>query len=78
MDIDASKQLWPTPTAVCFRCKQPGHLKVDCPQRFDVRMMTVEERNEWAMSLLVEKDAAGEQSPEMSEEAEEAEEADFQ
>ena len=27
----------------CYRCHQPGHKALDCPLRFDIRLLTNEE-----------------------------------
>jgi Zinc knuckle/Retrotransposon gag protein len=56
MDIDAqrAKQLPPT----CYRCGETGHLKRDCPRQFDVRHMTMDERDNLLESLLVAKDVS--------------------
>jgi Retrotransposon gag protein/Zinc knuckle len=44
MDLDAGRR---TPASVlCFRCKKPGHFGKDCPERFDIRLMTTEELEE--------------------------------
>jgi Retrotransposon gag protein/Zinc knuckle len=31
-------------SVVCFRCGEPGHLRPNCPRRFDIRYLSVEER----------------------------------
>jgi Zinc knuckle len=54
MDIDAQRS--GQAPAVCYRCGKAGHLKRDCPQRFDVRHMTLEERDDLLDSLLAAKD----------------------
>lgn len=57
MDIDFSRKPAPLPPT-CYRCGKPGHIKADCPKRFDVRHMTIEEKDELIQSLLAEKDAS--------------------
>lgn len=38
MDVDAARQRSLTPK-VCFRCQQEGHVRAQCPRRFDVRAL---------------------------------------
>jgi len=57
MEIDASRKTAPAPP-VCFRCHKPGHIKTECPLRFDVRHMSIEEKEDMIQQLLAEKDAA--------------------
>jgi Retrotransposon gag protein/Zinc knuckle len=40
-------------TTVCFRCGQHGHTRPDCPKRFDVRYMDLEERQGFAQEEFV-------------------------
>jgi hypothetical protein len=42
MDVDLLRKRAPLP-ASCFRCGKPGHFGKDCPDRFDVRALSVEE-----------------------------------
>jgi hypothetical protein len=63
MDIDAAKGKAPLPLT-CYRCGQPGHKKPDCPQRFDIRMMSTEEQEELLQKLLFEKDIPPKDQPE--------------
>jgi Retrotransposon gag protein/Zinc knuckle len=37
-----------TTAIVCFRCGQPGHLRPECPKRFDIRYLSLEERQAFA------------------------------
>ena len=37
----------------CYRCHKPGHLATDCPQKHDIRTLSVEEIE---MALMVKKD----------------------
>ncbi|GLB36986.1 putative retrotransposable element tf2 155 kda protein type 1-like [Lyophyllum shimeji] len=56
MDIDLSRQRSGTPI-ICRRCKKPGHIARNCPEQFDIRSMTTEERDDWVMGLLADLDA---------------------
>lgn len=44
----------------CFRCGSTDHLKPDCPQHFDIRFMTLDEKEEWQQdfNLIRESDIA--------------------
>ncbi|GLB44373.1 putative retrotransposable element tf2 155 kda protein type 1-like, partial [Lyophyllum shimeji] len=56
MDIDLSRQRSGT-SIICRRCKKPGHIARNCPDQFDIRFMTAEERDDWVMGLLADLDA---------------------
>jgi hypothetical protein len=45
MEVDAFKSRNRSPMA-CHRCGQPGHFKNQCPRRFDIRYMSMEEVEE--------------------------------
>jgi hypothetical protein len=55
MDIDAQRAR-STPR-LCHRCKATDHVIRDCPQRFDVRHMNVEEEDDLFMRLCANRDA---------------------
>ena len=42
IDIDSSQKKDPTPIT-CYKCRQLGHKALDCPSRFDIRLLTNEE-----------------------------------
>ena len=44
MDLDAARKAASGP--LCFRCKLPGHFTKDCPSRYDVRFLTLDEIQE--------------------------------
>jgi hypothetical protein len=43
---------------VCRRCGKTGHWAKDCEKRFDIRLMTVDERDEWLQELSLHADKA--------------------
>jgi hypothetical protein len=73
MDIDASRRK-ALPAAACFRCGKPGHFGRDCPDRFDVRALTVDELQSLLEDRLARLDVA--QSEPIDEEP--ARQEDFQ
>jgi hypothetical protein len=66
MDVDASKRKVANPLT-CFRCGKIGHKVPDCPLRFDVRALSVDELQTILEDRLAELDVA---SGETEEEAE--------
>jgi hypothetical protein len=68
MEIDANRKKGPQPS-LCFRCGEPGHMVRDCPHRFDVRYMTIDERSDFAQQVFVGLDTKVDES-EASEEEE--------
>ena len=55
MQVDAAKRQGPSPI-VCYRCGKPGHVKTECPQRFDIRFMSVDEREGWENECALQRD----------------------
>jgi Zinc knuckle len=51
MEVDANRQRGPQ-ALVCYRCGKTGHTRRDCPQAFDVRYMTVDEREDFLQQEL--------------------------
>ena len=45
MDVDQTHGLTSFPI-ICRRCNKPGHYAKECPNAFDVQMMTTEEKLE--------------------------------
>jgi len=68
MDIDAAWKLRETPD-VCRRCGKPGHWSKECPKRFDICFMTVDEKHEWIQEASAQLDVeeAGEKGSELEE-----------
>ena len=63
MEVDASRQRSSVPI-ICRRCSKPGHIACNCPDQFDIRTMTAEERDDFAMDLLSNRDAIRTMEPE--------------
>ena len=57
MDIDATRKSRSLPDTCC-RCGAPGHWAKDCPHRFDVHHMDIDELQTLLEDRLAEKDAA--------------------
>jgi Zinc knuckle len=58
MDLDNGASRRSTTPLLCYRCKQAGHFGKDCPTRFDVREMTIDELQEALELRLTELDVA--------------------
>ena len=76
MDIDATKH-GGVRMMVCYRCSKTGHLHKDCPQGFDVRFMTEDERADWVQQLLASADLKEVEVREMKDEEDEKAKEDF-
>jgi Zinc knuckle./Retroviral aspartyl protease. len=55
MDIDATRRKAGAPV-VCYRCGEAGHVRTNCPQRFDIRFMSRDEREECTLEWAVQAD----------------------
>jgi hypothetical protein len=73
MDLDAARRRALKP-AECFRCKKTGHYSQNCPDRYDVRAMTLDEIQEIFENRLAQLDVAPADDPKPSAEPSAAEE----
>jgi zinc knuckle protein len=57
MDIDLAQRK-ALPSASCFRCRKPGHFSKECPDRFDVWTLSIDELQELLEDKLAQLDVA--------------------
>ena len=73
MDLDATKKR--VMELLCYRCNLPGHLGKNCPTRFDVQMMSMDELQEVLENRMVLLDVAPSDPPRLPEVSPEVAEA---
>jgi len=56
MDIDASRKMQPLPFS-CYRCEKAGHKAPDCPTRFDIQELSIDDLQTYLEDRLAELDA---------------------
>ena len=56
MDIDATRKKGVNPV-LCFQCDKLGHIGRDCPHRFDVCYMLIDECSDFAQQIFANLDA---------------------
>jgi len=56
MDIDASWKTQPLPF-LCYRCGKAGHKAPDCPTRFDIQELSIDDLQTYLEDRLAELDA---------------------
>ena len=69
MDVDQTHG-WTSFPIICWHCNKPGHYARECPNTFDVQMMTMEEKLELIPKLLALADVLGVPPSENNSEAE--------
>jgi len=56
MDIDASWTMQPLPLS-CYQCGKAGHKAPNCPTRFDIRELSIDDLQTYLEDRLAELDA---------------------